>query len=431
MNYLKYDDCNEKNDNIINNCEELTSDEINQIINNLEYNKEEKMSSKLLKYIINVAKMRPITAEKVVGLTEKKYDNIKISDRPTAPSVFTNVVVDNILKLNKTETKLALSLICKLGIIFYELPKSRDVFYTKIRKPFLQKYGKDSPEYIQTLDLMKITKEERTKLNKEYKAKVKKSNKNVKTYYSKDLMDIIEKTKNNDDWATQAVGLILASGTRAVELLDKNNFKVDPKRKDNWIIVSNIAKKREGKKDFVTSRPIVGYTAREFIDAVADFRKSISNRKIYITEGTEKGQLNKSNTQLLGKRAKELFNDPEQTSKTLRKLYGNLSHALYGGDSNLNIFLGEVLGHDPEDFQTSFSYSTVKVVKGNAPKIEQEEEPKNPNIKMLTIEQKEKIVHDTIKKMVKNGEKISQDKVSQKSGISWRIIRPIVNSYKN
>ena len=390
------------------------------------------MPSKLLKYIVDVAKMKPITTEKVVELTKKEYDNINISNKATAPSIFTNVIVNNILKLNKTETKLSLSLICKLGVAFYDGSKTRDVFYTKIRKPILEKYGKDSPEYIQTLDLMKITKEERTKLNKDYKKKVKNANKNVKTYYSNDLMDIIEKTKNNDDWATRAVGLILASGCRAVELLDKNTFKIDPKRKDNWVIVGNIAKKREGKKDFVTIRPIIGYTAKEFIDAVNDFRKSISNKKIYMTEGNEKGQLNKSNSQLLSKRAKEIFNDPEITSKTLRKLYGNMAHLLYGGDCNLNIWLGSVLGHDEDDFQTSFSYSTVKVVNGDNPEEKEEEkkEENKSNTRNLSVEKKEQIVRDTIKKMLKNGEKISQDKVSRESGISWRIVRNIVNLEK-
>ena len=427
------------------NSEELSVEEINEIINNLHYNKE-KMPSKLLKYIVDVAKMKPITTEKVVKLTKKEYDNINISNKATAPSIFTNVIVNNILKLNKTETKLSLSLICKLGLAFYDLPKCRDVFYTKIRKPILEKYGKDSPEYIQTLDLMKITKKERTKLNKDYNKKVKNANENVKTYYSNHLMDIIEKTKNNDDWATRAISLILASGTRAVELLDKNTFKIDPKRKDNWVIVGNIAKKREDKKDFVTSRPIIGYTAKEFIDAIADFRKSISNRKIYMTEGNEKGQLNKSNSQLIGKRAKEIFNDPKITSKSLRKLYGNLSHVLYGGDCNLNIWLGSILSHDEYDFQTSFSYSTVKVVKGDNPKKEEEEkeekklttrnltiekkEEKKLTTRNLTIEKKEKIVHDTIKKMVENGEKISQDSVARKSNISWRIVRPLVNLQK-
>lgn len=429
------------------------------------------MPSKLLNYIISVSKMRPITKDKVIKLSEKEYD-VDVSDKATAPSIFVNVVVDHILKLNKTETKVALSLLSKLGIAFYDVPKSRDVFYTKLRKPILEKYGKDSPQYIQTLDLMKITKEERTKLNKDYKAKIKSANKDRKTYYSEDLIGIIEKTKDDEDWATEAIGLMLASGTRPVELLDRNKFKVDPKRKE-WVIVSDIAKKREGKKDAVTSRPIIGYTGKQFIDAVADFRESISDRELYIQKGSDKGQLKKSNAQILGRRAKELFPDePEITPKTLRKLYGNLSHALYGGTSNLNIHLSEVLGHDPEDTQTSFSYSTVRVIMGNKksnsdnanlgnPQLEVkteslekkneiledklkqvnerldkfadtigENKPCKPNPRNLSIEKKEQIVRDTIKKMVENGEKISQERVICASGVSWRIVRPIVNSIK-
>lgn len=475
MNYLKYDDCNEKNDLIIDEfltSEGLDAEEINQILNNLHYKKQD-MPSKLLKYILAVSRMKPITKEKVIKLSEKEY-NVVVSNKSTAPSIFTNVVVDNILKLNKTETEVTLSLLSRLGTVFYDIPKSRDVFYTKIRKPILQKYGNNSKEYIETLELMKITKEERTKLNKDYKAKIKSANKDRKTYYSEDLICIIEETKDNEDWATEAIGLMLASGTRPVELLDRNKFKIDPKRKE-WIIVSDIAKKRENKKDAVTSRPIIGYTGKQFINAVSDFRESISDRELYIQEGSDKGQLKKSNVALISSRLKKYFpNDPEITPKTLRKLYGNLAHALYGENSNLNVFLGEVLGHDENDQQTSFSYSTVRVIIGNntsnsdnsnfklcSPELEVKQEsldkknemlenklqkmgsridefgltigksiPCKPNPKNLSIEKKEQIVRDTIKKMVENGEKISQDRVICNSGINWRVTRKLVTEYK-
>ena len=431
------------------------------------------MPSKLLNYIQSVSKMKPITKTKVLKLSKKEYNYSPTDEKKaTAPSIFVNVVVDHVLKLNKTETQVALSLLSKLGIAFYDVPKSRDVFYTKLRKPILEKYGKASPQYIQTLELMKITKEERTKLNKDYKAKVKSANKDRKTYYSDDLIGIIEETKDDEDWATEAIGLMLASGTRPVELLDRNKFKVDPKRKE-WVIVSDIAKKREGKKDAVTSRPIIGYTGKQFIDAVADFRESISDRELYIQSGSDKGQLKKSNAQILGRRAKELFpNDPEITPKTLRKLYGNLSHALYGGTSNLNVYLGEVLGHDENDQQTSFSYSTVRVILGNKksnsdnanlgnPELEVkteslekknemlkselkqvnerldafadkigESKPCKPNPRNLSVEKKEQIVRDTIKKMVENGEKISQERVICASGVGWRVTRGLVGEYE-
>lgn len=321
------------------------------------------MTNKLLLYIQTVSNMDPITNEKVFNLSNKEY-SVKASVRATAASVFLNTVMDNILNLNKTETKEALKIISILGSRFYNVLKSKDIFYTKIRKPILTKYGKESKEYKQALDLMKITSRERTKLNVDYNKKTRANNKDRKTFYSENLLDVIEETKDAEDWATQAVGLMLSSGTRPIELLDKNNFTPDPTSK-KWVLVSGIAKKREDKQDVVVSRPIIGYTAIEFIKAVNNFRNKISNRKLYIETGSDKGQLKKSNVALIHSRIKHLFTDPDITPKTLRKLYGNLAHLLYGGTDNLNIFLSEILGHSDSDNQTSFSYSTLRIVKGN------------------------------------------------------------------
>jgi hypothetical protein len=430
LNYLNYDDCKEKNDAIVSDF--LTAEGIN-----------DKMPSKLLSYILTVSKMKPINAQKVIKLSQAEYD-VEVSDKATAPSVFVNIVIDNILKLNKAETKVALSLCAILGTKFYDVVKSKDIFYTKIRKPILQKYGKDSEQYTQSLDLMKITKEERTKLTIDYKKKVKDANKERKTYYSEDLIGIIEETKDVEDWATKAIGLMLSSGTRPIELLDKNTFKIDPSKGNNYVIVSGIAKKRDNKKDFTTTRPIIGYTSLEFIKAVDDFRNSISDRQLYITEGSDEGQLKKSNVALISSRLNKYFpKDPEITPKTLRKLYGNLAHALYGGTSNLNIYLGEILAHDENDIQTSFSYSTVMVIIGNktsnsdnsnksSPELEKKNEmlePCRPNPKNLTDEKKKQIVKETIEKMVKDGLKLSQDKIICQSGVSWRIVRPTYNEY--
>ena len=427
--------------------------------------------SKLLKYITDVSKMKPMTTEKVMKLSEKEFKYFPPNpQRATIPSVFVNVVFENISKVPKKDISVVLSLCAVLGKKFYDVPKSRDVFYSKIRKPILEKYGYGSPEYEKTLDLMKITKDERTKLKKDYGKKIKKENKERKTYYSEDLIGVIEETKDNADWATQAVGLMLASGCRTVELLDKNTFTADPKQKQ-WVTVSDIAKKREGKKDFTTSRPIIGYTGKEFVDAVTGLRNKLSGKQLYIKTGADAGQLNKSYSRLINVRLEKYFpNDPEITPKTLRKLYGNLAHALYGGSSNLNVFLSEVLGHDPEDLQTSFSYSTVRVIIGNKqsntdngnsgsnPELEvkteslqaqtnilkseiqkinekvnsissntpETSEKRENTTRNMTDDKKVEMVKKTIAKMVKDGKKISQESVGRESKIGWRTVRPVL-----
>jgi hypothetical protein len=389
--------------------------------------------SKLLKYITDVSNMSPMTTEKVLKLSEKEFKYQPINaNRATIPSVFVNVVIKNILEVPKKDIHLVLSLCEILGRTFYDVPTSRDIFYSKLRKPILEKYGYRSPEYEKTLDLMKITKDERIKIKKDYGKKIKTANKERKTFYSEDLINVIEKTKDNADWEDTAIGLMLASGCRTVELLDKNTFTADPKQKE-WVTVSDIAKKREGKKDFTTSRPIIGYTGKDFIDAVTELREKLSEKELYIEEGSDAGQLKKSYSRLIGVRLKNYFpNDPKITPKTLRKLYGNLSHVLYGGTSNLNIWLGGVLGHDEEDLQTSFSYSTLIVIIGSNPELDVKTEilqtpQKRENItKNMTDDKKVELVKKTIAQMVKDGKKISQESVGRESRVGWRTVRPVL-----
>lgn len=250
--------------------------------------------------------------------------------------------------------KIILPILENLGVKFYDSITSRDVFYTKIRKPLLLKYGKTSLEYIETLELMKITKEQRLKINEDYRQNIKDKNKAPEIFYTQDILTIIEKCRHHDDWAIQTIGLMLGYGGRLSEILYKNEFEIN----DNNIIVKNIGKKREDKKDVICIRPVIGYTPQEFINIVKQLRNSLTN--ILIVKGNDKGQLNKRYSKTITEKMYELFKQ-ECKPSLCRKLYGNLSYLLYGNNQNLNVWLSDVLGHDKNDLTTSFSYSTICV----------------------------------------------------------------------
>jgi hypothetical protein len=439
---------------------------VDEILNDCNYISSMPPKNKLVAYLTAVSKMKPINKEKVLDLSTSEF-KIKDPDaKATAPSILTNVVIDNILKVSKTDIRVVLSLLSVLGTKFYEKIKSRDVFYTKIRKPILEKYGKESNEYKQTLDLMKITKEQRTELNKNYNKMVKDRNKDPDIFYSKDILNIIEKTRDDPDWAKQAVGLMIAYGGRPVEVISMNTFKID-KNKKNYIIIENIAKKRADKKDTVGHRPLIGYKPKDFIVAVNDLRDKLKDKKIFIETGSDKGQMQKSVSNNIKKSMAVLFQglvSPSKIKASLcRKLYGNMSHLLYGGHINLNVWLGDVLSHDSEDKATSFSYSTVKVLEGTQEsqkdkkteiselkeeKVKMEErldtltydleECKNElkekpvkTMRNIDYDKKITIVNDTIDKMVEDGVKLSQDSVILRSGVGWRIVRVVLAEYRN
>jgi hypothetical protein len=287
-----------------------------------------------------------------------KKDVIAFDYKPdckaTIPSILLNIVIQNILNVPKDEMKIILPILENLGVRFYDNIITRDVFYTKIRKPFLVKYGKNSPEYIETLELMKITKEQRLQINEDYRQNIKNKNKTPKIFYSEDILTIIEKCKYDENWAIVTIGLMLAYGGRLSEILYKNEFEIN----DNNIIVKNIGKKREDKKNIICVRPVIGYTPEEFIYNVTLLRNSLNN--VLITEGNDKGQLKKKYSKAVKEKMYELFNKDYNPS-LCRKIYGNLAYLLYGENQNLNVFLADILGHDKNDLTTSFSYSTICV----------------------------------------------------------------------
>ena len=208
--------------------------------------------------------------------------------KATIPSIVLHIVINNILNVPKNEMPIILPILQYLGVRFYDSITSRDIFYTKIRKPILVKYGRASPEYKQSLELMKITKEQRLQLNEDYRQQIKDKNKAPEIFYTQDILTIIEKCKYDEHWAIVTIGLMLAYGGRLSEILYKNEFDIQ----SNNIIVKNIGKKREDKKDVVCIRPVIGYTPEEFIYNVKELRNSLSN--VLITEGNDKGQLKKN-----------------------------------------------------------------------------------------------------------------------------------------
>ena len=284
------------------------------------------------------------------------FDHIPDS-KATIPSIVLHIVINNILNVPKNEMPIILPILQYLGVRFYDSITSRDIFYTKIRKPILVKYGRASPEYKQSLELMKITKEQRLQLNEDYRQQIKDKNKAPEIFYTQDILTIIDKCKYDEHWAIVTIGLMLSYGGRLSEILYKNEFDIQ----SNNIIVKNIGKKREDKKDIICIRPVIGYTPEEFIYNVKELRNSLSN--VLITEGNDKGQLKKKYSKTIKEKMYELFNKDYNPS-LCRKLYGNLSYLLYGNNQNLNVWLSEVLGHDKNDLTTSFSYSTICVRNG-------------------------------------------------------------------
>ena len=156
------------------------------------------------------------------------------------------------------------------------------------------------------------------------------------------------------------IALMLSIGARPIEIFDKNTFEmVEGKGYKSWIRVNNLAKKREGQKDW-TIRPVVGLPREFVVREIMSIRKSFKNTIIINSDG----ELAKDKAATLNKRVLKHFpwlKDVPQKSSFLRKIYADLSYKNFANRNsvNFNTWISRVLGHG--DLLTSFSYSYVNV----------------------------------------------------------------------
>ena len=272
-------------------------------------------------------------------------DNLKLKKRQTIASYFKAEILDHLHTLtSKEQYEEVFKLIEQIAPVIYPKSSTRDVFYTHIRNELKKNHDVGSEIYKCSLENMKIERKERKELQTNYVKQVKKRNKEQIVVKRDDIIEIIKtlhSKQNADVYDKTMLGLVV-SGCRPCELLEKNNYKLVDER---HIEVSNIAKKRKGKQDQTCRRPIIEIGSEAFLDLVQ------SIRSLDVLQEAFKRNLHNRCIKQFG-----------HSPSFLRKVYGNLSYQLYGSDVNLNVYLSEALGHDENDLQTSFSYSTVKIV---------------------------------------------------------------------
>jgi len=276
-----------------------------------------------------------------IDLTKEiHFDNL--SPRQTSASHIKNMILTHLKDVKHHHLKLVFQTIEKIGEVIYPKSSTRDVFYTNVRNELKKQYPIESPEYILCLDNMKITRDERKELQTNYVKKVKERNKQQIQFNQNEILDKIKELKDGEDIVERFILGLLISGCRPCELLHKNTFEV---HSETEVKISNLAKKRGLKNSQTCIRPIIDLSPEQFIELVNEIRDQVENTKNF----------NKK----VARRTKKLL---DCSPCVLRKLYGNLAYQLFCSDNvNQNVYLSEILGHDENDLQTSFSYSTVRI----------------------------------------------------------------------
>jgi hypothetical protein len=161
-------------------------------------------------------------------------------------------------------------------------------------------------------------------------------------------------------WPMLACSLMLALGTRAMELFALSSFEVyEDSSFTNVIRISHLAKKGKD-TDSSSVRPVLFLPAAQVASLVQRLRVWV--RQLFRTVLMEDGSERYLNPLILAQFNVFIGTKLENcTSHDLRRLYGVLSYQTWVPDTNLNLWLNRVLGHSVDSIQSSFHYSMFRI----------------------------------------------------------------------
>jgi hypothetical protein len=239
----------------------------------------------------------------------------------------------------------------------YDNENTMEGVCTVFRKVVRAKYGDASEIYKQSIYNMGVSQDRSKERKQEYAAKVKVRNAaraELQPIYVEDILAVIQKLKNSNDPYEQSLAVLLATGSRSIELFKVSKYyeiKGDPQR----ITVKGLAKDK-GKNDLgnvVLTRNLVGLTGPEVVELVHEIRDELnlkgSNEKISQITNTP---LNKA----FQKTIQPLAPDFPMTSHKCRYTSGNISYLLYGKPKKIpyESYLQEQYGHLDADSTKSY-----------------------------------------------------------------------------
>lgn len=176
-----------------------------------------------------------------------------------------------------------------------------------------------------------------------------------------DIIGFIRDNIISEDPFRKAVALLIASGSRPVELFVRSTYTEyeDEFTNGHWVRQTKIAKKKG--RDVEVLKPIIYLKAKQFITELEYVREKLKERYGTLSENNDEEKIRSSIRDRANITAKQIFgnafkdaNVEEITLYTARKLYANLSYELYGRNRKTihgnkipySLWLSFVLGHE-------------------------------------------------------------------------------------
>lgn len=239
----------------------------------------------------------------------------------------------------------------------YSNENTSESIFTQLRKVLRKKYGDDSEIYKQSIYNMGISQARSRERKEEYAAKVKERNTErgqKQPLFVEDILAIIQRLKKSNNPYEQALAVLLATGSRSVELFKISKYhevKEDPEAID----IEGISKDNgnRGYADITVRRPLVGLLSHEVVGLVDNIRKKLNltgpNVKISSATNTV---LNKAFKIWIQPLAPEF----KMTAHKCRYIYGNVAYLLYGKPQKIpyESFVQTVLTHSSGESTKSY-----------------------------------------------------------------------------
>lgn len=332
--------------------------------------------TRFIKVLTEINSIEDLDHSKANAAIEKLYARNEIQDvtaktyvliRKFVPQELATVSKDQILK--------AFELINEIYQKLYGSNQSTlDVnFSSDVRKPMILRYGRHSELHKLAKSSAKISHAEKEKIIENAHKKVVLKNSDRIEFNSTQILDLIRECNSSPNAYKRAIGLLLASGARPIELFDKSEFSEykpeDPEdlgNNPNWIQQGNLAKKRDIVAGSV--KPLIFLTADQFVTSLEFVRNEIGAEHDLLVN--RNGQLKNSIGVQANRVMKELFQGSTKVSLySCRGFYGTLSYyltgrfgTLHGKNPSLQIWLNKVLGHKEHDLNTANNYSNYDLV---------------------------------------------------------------------
>ena len=327
-----------------------------------------------IKLLTHLNKIKDITKELANEPIKKMFPKLEFLKGRNAKIYFPHLIKYQMEKVGSNSLEKVLDLIDPLMYKLYAPNKTLKEFgvldnsYSQyIRNVIKERFGKDSSQYELSKQLTALTDEDKGSLIKSQSAKLEERNKGNRIEY--DPEEVIKSIKNNittEDPYKRGIALLLASGSRPIELYAKSTYTIEPNTPEGWIKQTYVAKKKGDKTKATVIKPILYIEPKKFIEEVKRLRNDLI--QIYGNYETD-GKIKQTALDKFQKAAKEIFNYKENfVSYTARPLYALVSFEKFGklpniyskdGSISINEFMQKILGHD--SLNTSYNYRRFKL----------------------------------------------------------------------